>query len=274
MRFLTSGEADQFRSDFRQKEQEIQKNIGVYLSALVVAVGWVVGPQARPLHELVLGNHALNGCGLLIVALVNAIFATFLGYKGLVIQEYMQFVTFLTKGDSAFQYWEAWRRSKLSITKRWWTREIHGGSISAVPLIGAVLLMWLTWTYLHSNDETLRTYVTEKGTAPLVVGGTDLTKSVSSAPDIQEELQDLHSGIARARGMWWAIAGFHAVPLLVFVVSIWPTNGMWKRIRATKTGVPAFDSLEEVPTDDAATPTVLEVSGAALPTEGESDDLE
>src|ERR1039457_1779914 len=67
LRLLKPVEATQFREDFRQKEQEIQKNIGIYLSALVVATGWIVGPQARPLDELFLGNEGRNLYGIFVI---------------------------------------------------------------------------------------------------------------------------------------------------------------------------------------------------------------
>jgi hypothetical protein len=54
MRLLNDAEQKLFREEYQQKETEIQKNIAVYLSALVVATGWVFGPQSKPIIQICL----------------------------------------------------------------------------------------------------------------------------------------------------------------------------------------------------------------------------
>src|SRR6478672_2690891 len=81
----------EFRADYRQTESEVQRNIAVYLSALVIATGWVFGPQSKPIEQLFLGNEAANLFGFIILIAINAIFASFLTYKSIQIHEIMQF---------------------------------------------------------------------------------------------------------------------------------------------------------------------------------------
>jgi hypothetical protein len=253
MRMLTTAEADQFREDFRQKEQEIQKNIGIYLSALVVAVGWVVGPQAKPLDELFLGNDGRNLYGLLVVVAVNVIFAVFLAYKGLIIHEYTQFVAYLMPTESAFQYWESWRRSKQSATKRWGTRTLYTAVISIVPLSGAILLMILTFQYMNLGAPDIAEFIVK--TTPAMQtsqpGGTAAAAQVIGKPSLtpgqRERQAHLQNTIASVKWMWAGVACFHIVPLWVFIVSVVPTNRLWREIQASKPGIPRFDALEYLP---------------------------
>src|SRR5436309_5162270 len=117
MHLLTDDEQNQFREEYRQKEAEVQKNIAVYLSALVVATGWIFGPQSRPILQIFLGNDGMNIFGVLILIAVNVIFTCFLTYKSIEIHETMQFVTYLSPHETGLQYWESWRRSRQSLTK-------------------------------------------------------------------------------------------------------------------------------------------------------------
>jgi hypothetical protein len=80
---------------------------------------------------------------------LNATFVAFLLYRGLVVQEMMQFVAFYSGEDSPYLRWEAWRRdpqASVATKVRW----INFAFISAVPLLVSILLTFVTarlaWT--------------------------------------------------------------------------------------------------------------------------------
>src|SRR5438270_6595266 len=90
LELLDKDAQEAFRTDYRQTETDVQKNIAVYLSALVIATGWVFGPQSKPIEQLFLGNEGANLFGFIILMAINAIFASFLTYKSVQIHEIMQ----------------------------------------------------------------------------------------------------------------------------------------------------------------------------------------
>ena len=77
LRHLTEREQETFRRDFQDKEREIQRYIGVYLSGLVIVTGWVIGPQSRPILAMALGNDGYNVYAFLIFLVLNIVFTNF-----------------------------------------------------------------------------------------------------------------------------------------------------------------------------------------------------
>src|SRR4051812_47477564 len=99
-------ELETFRRDFQDKEREIQRYIGVYLSGLVLFTGWIVGPQSRPLLAMALGNGGYNIYAFLIFVVLNIVFTNFLIYKSIIIHVITQFMTVVAKDDSSFLSWD------------------------------------------------------------------------------------------------------------------------------------------------------------------------
>ncbi|MGI8837486.1 MAG: hypothetical protein ACR2H4_12740 [Pyrinomonadaceae bacterium] len=186
MRHLTDKELETFRRDYQDKEREIQRYIGVYLSGLVLVTGWIIGPQSRPLLVMALGNSGYNLYAFLIFVVLNILFTNCLIYKSLIIDEITQFMTVVAKSDSGFVYWDSWRRSPQSATKP--VRAIYTLTLSVLPIAVSVLMMFGVWNLLKADPNQLanRLGVLE---GPIASGGSDskdATDSVSSNQPLHE----------------------------------------------------------------------------------------
>ena len=53
----------------------MQRYLTIYLSALAVVAGWLLGPSSTSLTQLVLGNNGVNAYILLAAVALNASFA-------------------------------------------------------------------------------------------------------------------------------------------------------------------------------------------------------
>lgn len=219
-------EQQALREDFREKEREIQRYIGVYLSGLLLITGWIIGPQSKPLLEMAIGNHGYNIYAVLIVAAVNVLFTCFLVYKSLIIHDIMQFVTLTEPPGSGFHYWEAWRRSSESATRR--ARPIYTGLLATLPLMGSVLILGGTWALLQADPQTLVRRVSEATTAEW-----------GSLPTADE----LEAVFRRASLWFWVAVSFHAFPLWFFYENVVPTSRRWKRINAVRAVGSEFQRL-------------------------------
>jgi hypothetical protein len=250
----------EFRADYRQTESEVQKNIAVYLSALVVATGWVFGPQSKPIEQLFLGNEAVNLFGFIILIAINAIFASFLTYKSIQIHEIMQFVTMLSPDDSPLQYWEAWRRSgKWSLSKGL-TRILYFVAISLVPLWVSGILLWGTLHYIRQDprDIAVKIQQMEEPRASADAkqadssqhssgGKSDSKISAPSQQDSEKEarLDALTKRVAPrlrlAKCCLIVVSVFHSIPIWFFLVTWLGADSKWKKVRQFK-NMPDFDS--------------------------------
>ncbi|HET6972883.1 MAG TPA: hypothetical protein VFH96_02600, partial [Pyrinomonadaceae bacterium] len=155
MRALTQKEQEVFRKDLQDKEREIQRYIGVYLSGLVLVTGWIIGPQSRPLLVMALGNNAYNVFAFLIFVVLNVLFINFLIYKSILIHEIAQFIAYLSEPESGFLYWESWRRSPQSASRR--VRTTYTVLLAVLPISVSFLIMYGLWKLLHSDSEYLIT---------------------------------------------------------------------------------------------------------------------
>jgi hypothetical protein len=246
----------EFRADYRQTETEVQKNIAVYLSALVIAIGWVFGPQSKPIEQLFLGNEGGNLFGFIILMAINSIFASFLTYKSIQIHEIMQFVIMLSPNDSPLLYWEAWRRSgKWSLSKGL-TRVLYFFAISLVPLwvsaLMAAAILHYTW---HPQDTALAVQRVEArgSTSAEKAQGSNrreaespISKSSGTAPDCKMDIVPdrlkarVASRLHLANCCLFGVALFHFIPIWFFGVSWLKANRKWKKVREFKE-MPEFD---------------------------------
>jgi hypothetical protein len=257
MRLLTDDEQKQFREEYQQKEAEVQKNIAVYLSALVVATGWIFGPQAKPVLQIFLGSDGMNIFGVLILIAVNVVFTCFLTYKSIEIHEIMQFVTYLSPVQTGLQYWESWRRSQQSLTKKGFVRQHYMGAIILVPFWVSLLLLAATHHWIWTDAKTLAQEIQKaqesaKTSQPITQSqGAPSTASGGSTAPSQEFVHRLGLTLHIARVWWYIVAAFHYIPLLFFAVSWLAGSKKWKEIQNLQPSKPSFDKLEPHEDDDA-----------------------
>ena len=249
----------EFRADYRQTEAEVQRNIAVYLSALVIATGWVFGPQAKPIEQLFLGNEGVNLFGFIILMAINAIFASFLTYKSVQIHEIMQFVTMLSPMDSPLLYWEAWRRSSKWSLSKGLTRVLYFVAISLVPLWVSGLLAWgtlhYTWQAPCDIAAKIQKMQDDRALSNLAEKAKDsnsgraepkLPKSSDAAPNCETDtmLGALKVRVEpRLRLANWCLLSvgiFHFIPIWFFIVTWLSADRKWAKIRKLR-NLPDFD---------------------------------
>lgn len=253
MRLLNDEEQKQFRAEYQQLENEVQKNIAVYFSALVVAAGWIFGPQSKPIIQIFLGNEGTNIFGLLILLGVNVIFTSFLTYKSIRIQEIMQFVAYLSPSDCGIQYWESWRRSPQSLTKKAFARQHHMATIILVPFWVSIFLLWgthhLIWTNPRDLAKELQRFerdgvIATDPSAPIASSSTAATVP-ALVPPSKDSIERIGYRLGIAKRWWWAALVFHYIPVIFFAVS-WPVaNKKWSEIQKLKT-MPDFKNLVQI----------------------------
>lgn len=256
MRLLNDDEQKLFREEYQQKETEIQKNIAVYLSALVVATGWVFGPQSKPIIQICLGNEGANIFGILILLAVNVIFTCFLTYKSIEIHEITQFIAYLSPAESALQYWESWRRSSQSLTKMAFVRQHYMLGIVLVPFWVSILLLWGTHHLIYLEPgEIVQAIQRVQSEERVKMGQVSFSASPSLSiapvsPSVQQPLAEMTGRLSRtlhtAQISWRFVLAFHYFPLLFFTVSWLAAGRKWRDIRHQKSGTPTFEKLEEL----------------------------
>ena len=228
-RELTPREQEIFRRDFQDKEREIQKYIGVYLSGLVIVTGWVIGPQSRPVLAMALGNEGYNVYAFLIFLVLNIAFTSFLIYKSLTIHEITQFMTLFATPDSPFLLWDTWRRSPHSATKP--VRAIYTIALSVLPVFVSVLLLYGVGNLLFSEPNELVTRLARLEQPAL--------NQISTSPAVQPNADVLRTYItsdqlghvfATARYWFIFVTALHVIPLYFIYVNILPTYKRWKHI--------------------------------------------
>jgi hypothetical protein len=264
---------NEFRADYRQTETEIQKNIAVYLSALVVATGWVFGPQSKPVEQLFLGNEGLNLFGFIILIAINVVFTCFLTYKSIQVHEIMQFVITLSPSDSPLVHWEAWRRSgRRSLSRGTGTRVLYFLVISLIPVWVSGILLWGTGHYIwqQAEDTVAKIEQIEKTRTPLdasaqtnsqssVQGGSATQPPTPSnavkSKEISKAFNERVSRTMHLAKFWWiTVLVFHLIPAWFFTVTWLRANSKWKEIGELK-NMPDFNldiSKENEPPDFSA----------------------
>lgn len=255
MRPLTDREQELFRKDFQDKEREIQRYIGVYLSGLVLVTGWIIGPQSRPLVVMALGNSGYNVYAFLIFVALNILFTNFLIYKSIIIHEINQFIAYLSKPESVYLYWESWRRSPQSATRR--VRTVYTVLLAVLPISVSFLIMFGLWQLLHSDPRNL---VDQYNTAETPVAaatvnpGSNESSSERGTPPAGEAQpktgsplrpEQISSVFATARIWFWIAAFLHVIPFWFIYENVFPTKWRWDEInqlRAPDTS--SFKSLK------------------------------
>lgn len=236
---LTSNHLAAFRKDFQDKEGEINKYISVYLSALAVVTGWIIGPTSKSAITLLVGNNAYNLVLWFAIVFINIVFSTFLAYKGLIIHDIMQFVTYDAPLADGLLAWESWRRSTHSATVR--VRTMYTITIAAIPTVIAIILMAVLCWFLVQSPQQLITWA----------------KSADGSANY--DLRQVTHARILGWCLWLLLLALHAVPLRMFVESAGPTQRRWQEILALRPDIPRFENLRPHP---FATPTVAQATTA------------
>ena len=93
---LTIEELKSFREDHRELDKEIQNFFRVYyISGLILLAAWFASPQSKPFIELAIGNGGYNIYTLLAIAGLNIVSITILPYKGILIHDIAQFMSYM-----------------------------------------------------------------------------------------------------------------------------------------------------------------------------------
>jgi len=220
MRPLTHKEQDVFRKDLQDKEREIQRYIGVYLSGLVLVTGWIIGPQSRPLLVMAIGNNGYSVFAFLIFVILNVLFINFLIYKSILIHEIAQFIAYLSEPESGFLYWESWRRSPQSASRR--VRTTYTVMLAVLPISVSFLIMYGLWRLLHSDPK----YLADQYRALqqfAMASGTEVSGGSLSA-------EQLASVFSKAKTIYWAVVFLHVIPFWFIFENILPTKWRWDKI--------------------------------------------
>lgn len=241
IRYLSDKELETFRRDFQDKEREVQRYIGVYLSGLVLVTGWIVGPQSRPLLAMALGNGGYNVYAFLIFVTLNIVFTNFLIYKSITIHEITQFMTYVAKPDSGFLYWDTWRRSPQSATRP--VRPIYTLTLSVLPVCVSALMMFGVWKLLDTDPHFLIDQLAALGNPVSSQQIEAKQGDVSAASATQVSPEQLSKVFTTATKWFWMVLALHAIPLLFFYVNVVPTYRRWVRIHLIKGTETLFKDL-------------------------------
>lgn len=244
MQWLTKEEQDAFREDFRDKEKEIQRYIGVYLSGFVLVASWIVGPQSKPLLEMAVGNDGLNLIAILLVVVVNILFIIFLIYKSIIEHEITQFITFLSKPESAFNYWESWRRSPQSASRP--VRTAYTVSLGVLPVIVSILIMVGIGIIIFGNDPAPLANKINASRAALIeeLRGTSAQANPATLPRPIDPIQ-LAPVFTVAQVLFVLVGLGHLVPFVFLYHNVKPTNKRWDEIKRMRGSDSLFNELNE-----------------------------
>lgn len=235
MNFLTSEEITVFREEFQEKEREIQRNIGIYLSGLVLVTGWLIGPQTKPLIKMALDNYGYNLFGFLGVVALNVVFTCFLIYKSLIVHEITQFIAVHSKPYSVFNYWEAWRRSVQSVTKP--VRIVNSVILAVLPVfVSAALLLPVGLLLFFGDPVTLSAELRQ-----LDIRGDGTLPVVFTTPE------QLAYAFRLVKIGFVSVSLLHLLPIWFLYENVKPTNDRWNEIHTKRVQAPDYKDLDNVP---------------------------
>jgi len=229
-----------FRTEYLEREKEIQRYIGVYLSGVVIVFSWLIGPQSKPLNEMVLGNDGYNIYAFLIISVVNALFITFLIYKSLDVHDTTQFITVYARPESIYTYWEKWRRSAYSITKP--VRTSYFAALALLPTLMAIMLLVFAGSKLFSTDESLKNQLLQiensrqaARISPAVVPGPSPSPlPTPTIPDVSAQFVHARSVFGIAKLFFVLVGLLHLLPMWFFYRNVGPTKKRWDAIAELK----------------------------------------
>ncbi len=257
-RLLTQEELESFRQDYRELEKEIQNFFRVYyLSGLILVAAWLTSSQSKPLLEILVGNGGYNVYAPIAIAGLNMVSTTFLLYKGIMIHDIAQFMSFLSSSDSAYNYWENWRRNRRGA--EYYARRFYAPLLVIVPLLLSSFILYAIYNVLYVNQQTLIDRIQQSQPLPSAASlgiseqattiDPELIRKVYEKRKALEEqergayIQSIEPVLERAKAWFIFVSLLHVVPLFFILLSTVVTERQWTRIRNMKGGETQFKGL-------------------------------
>lgn len=262
----------EFRKEYLEREKEIQRYIGVYLSGVVIVFSWLIGPQSRPLNEMVLGNDGYNVYAFLMITIVNTLFITFLIYKSLDVHDTTQFIAVYAKPESIYTKWESWRRSDYSITKP--VRTWYFFALALLPTVMALLLLSFVASKIFASESSLQSQILRIETSRPVTSPRQplANPNPADAPSPIATPRDVIDTFTRTQSVFWfaqfvfgLVVLLHALPIMFFYRNAGPTKWQWDTIAKLKESQKAGGPL--APRDALKLERFIEERPALPPTE-------
>lgn len=247
-RTLSIEELESFREDHRELEKEIQNFFRVYyLSGLLLAAAWFVSPQSKPFIELAIGNGGYNIYALLALAGLNIVSTTILLYKGILIHDIAQFMSYMSANDSAFNYWERWRRTRGGA--EFLARIFYNPLLMIVPLMLSNFIMYTTWNIIYLDHQTLRQRIEQAQSPNLIVSGTSSVENIQKTEESYNEkrkayIEKITPVLHYSRLYFWITGILHIVPVFLIFLSIIVVPREWRKIQKTQDSTVMFEYLK------------------------------
>jgi hypothetical protein len=265
-RWLTEGELNTFREDYRELEKEIQSFFrAYYISGLILVAAWLTGPQSKPLLELALGNGGYNIYAPMGIALLNAVSIISLIYKSISIHEVTQFAVYFSKSDSAASYWEAWRRSPYNYAR--FSRPFYSPLLFIVPMGLSCLILIPTGRILYGKPQELIERIKNYQVPPTSIDSTLTTqfiepeRKIVADSKLEEERKAYAEGIGRifpwAKVLFWIIVVLHLIPLWLAYFNARVVPKRWKLLEESRGWNLLFNDLDSA-SPEAKTETLSE----------------
>lgn len=163
-RILSDDDIGSLRGEFQRMEEDVHRYVTIYMTALAVAVTWLLGPETVALPTLVSGNGGVNYYLLLFVVTLNTFYLCFLLHKGLLIHELAQFTALVSEDRSLAGQWEQWRRGRWSVARP--VQELRHAILVAVPLSATAAVLTLTGMAVFGGSPPPAPLL--RGPAPLI----------------------------------------------------------------------------------------------------------
>lgn len=245
MRWLSDDELITFRKDYRELENEVQNFFrAYYLSGLILVAAWLIG-QSKPLLELSIGNGGYNIYAILGIALLNMIATTYLLHKSIVIHEISQFITYLSKPDSVFNYWESWRRSRQNYGRR--ASRPYYFLITILPFSVSFLILSHVCYVLSTDPQILLSKIKEHQIPQVsVINNPSKSVEYESMPDlerkklsaIEERLkQEQSEYVCRVKPvltyawiLFIIVCVAHGIPVLLVLINSYKQKKKWDEL--------------------------------------------
>lgn len=239
LRWLTEGELNTFREDYRELEKEIQSFFrAYYISGLILVAAWLTGPQSKPLLELALGNGGYNIYAPIGIAFLNMVATISLIYKSIEIHEVTQFAVYFSESDSAANYWESWRRSSNNYAR--FARLVYSPLLILVPIGLSCLILIPTGVILYSQPQELINRIKDYQVPPtsidslLSAQSSDPTRVIIAENKLKEERREYAERIVQvlpwARFWFKVTVGLHLIPIGLALFNAFVVPLGWKNI--------------------------------------------